>query len=89
MKQPKKKKIYKDKRGREYIKEAYFVRGKQKFRRIFVIDGIPAEEFYRRNATDIDHMINGEYWLISYEQESMDSTVDSERIDLLPDELPF
>ncbi|MBK3517662.1 hypothetical protein [Carboxylicivirga marina] len=63
----KKKKIYKDKKGREYVKEAYFVGGKQKFRRIFVIDSIPADKYYEQNATDIDHVINEEYWLIKGE----------------------
>jgi hypothetical protein len=64
------KKIHKDKNGREYIKESYFVGGKMKFRRVYVIDGIPAEEFYEQNASDIDHCINGEYWKISYEKDS-------------------
>ncbi len=69
----KKKKIHKDKRGREYIKESYFVGGKMKFRKVYVIDGIPAEEFYEKNATDLDHFINGEYWLMSNEQDSYDN----------------
>lgn len=51
----KKRKIYRDKKGREYIKESYFVGGKMKFRRIFDIDGIPEDEFYERNATISDH----------------------------------
>jgi hypothetical protein len=63
---PKKKiKIHKDKKGRDYIKESFFVGGKMKFRKVYVVDGIPADEFYEKNATDIDHHINGEYWLIS------------------------
>ncbi len=69
----KKRKIHKDKRGREYLKESYFVKGKQKFRRVYVIDGIPAEEFYEKNASDIDHYLNGDYWLISYEQDYFES----------------
>ena len=68
----KKKKIHKDKRGLEYIKESYFVGGKMKFRRIYVIDGISTEDFYERNATDIDHFNNGEYWLMGCEQDSND-----------------
>ena len=66
----KKRKIYKDKNGRDYIKESYFVGGKMKFRKVYVIDGIPAEEFYEKNATDIEHYLNGEYWLISNEKYS-------------------
>jgi hypothetical protein len=61
----KKKKIYKDRKGREFIKESYFVGGKMKFRRIFIIDGIPAEEYYLKNATDLDFYINGDYELIN------------------------
>lgn len=68
----KKKKIYKDKRGLEYIKESYFVGGKMKSRKVYVIDDIPSEEFYEKNATDIDHFKNGEYWLMSCEQDSND-----------------
>ncbi len=66
MKKNRKKKIHRDKKGREFIKEKYFLGGKMKFRRIYVIDGIPENEFYEQNATDIDHYLNGEYWLISY-----------------------
>jgi hypothetical protein len=66
----KKKKIHKDKNGREFIKESYFVAGKMKFRRIYVIDGIPAEEFYEKNATDLDFYMNGDYQLMSSENES-------------------
>lgn len=66
----KKKKIHKDKNGREFIKESYFVGGKMKFRRIYVIDGIPAEEFYEKNATDLDFYMNGDYHLMSSENES-------------------
>lgn len=47
-----KKNIYKDRKGRDYIKEAYFVGGKMKFRKVYVIDGIPVEEFYEKNETD-------------------------------------
>jgi putative NIF3 family GTP cyclohydrolase 1 type 2 len=61
----KKKKIHKDKNGREFIKEPYFVGGKMKFNRIYVIDGIPADEFYEKNATDLDFYLNGDYELMS------------------------
>ena len=40
-----------------------------KFRRIYMVDGIPAEEFYEKNATDLDRFRNGEYWLMSSEQD--------------------
>lgn len=63
MKIKKKPKIYKDKKG-EYIKQQYFVRGKQKFLRVYVIDGIPADEFYARNADPITLMQNGDYELL-------------------------
>jgi putative NIF3 family GTP cyclohydrolase 1 type 2 len=56
-----KKKIHRDKKGREFIKEPYFVGGKMKFRRIYVIDGMPADEFYEKNATALDFYLNGDY----------------------------
>ena len=40
-----------------------------KFRRIYVIDGIPADEFYERNATDLDFYLNGDYELMSRERD--------------------
>jgi len=61
----KKKKIHRDKNGREFIKESYFVGGKMKISRIYVIDRIPEQEFYEQNATDMDFYINGDYELIS------------------------
>lgn len=75
----KKPKIHKDKNGREYIKESYFVGGKMKFRRVYVIDGIIAEDFYEQNASDIDHYVNGEYWKISYEKDSTKYRTESNR----------
>ncbi len=64
MKKKSKKKIHKDKNEREFIKESYFVGGKIKFRRIYVIDGVPADEFFENNATDLDFYLNGDYELI-------------------------
>lgn len=61
------KKVYTDKKGREYIKESYFLGGKMKFRRIFVIDGIPEDDFYKKNATDYDFYLNGDYDLMESE----------------------
>ena len=70
MKNKKKRKIHKDKNGREFIKEAYFVGGKMKFHRIYVIDGIPVDEFYEKNATDLDFYLNGDYELMSCNNDS-------------------
>lgn len=70
MKNNRKKKIHVDKNGREFIKETYFVGGKMKFRRIYIIDGIPADEFYEKNATDLDFYLNGDYELMSSETDS-------------------
>ena len=64
MKKEKQKQIHKDKKGRDYIKESYFVGGKMKFRRIYVIDGLPADKFYEQNATDLDFYLNGDYSLM-------------------------
>ena len=44
--------------------------GKRKCRRIYVIDGIPANEFYEKNATDLDFYLNGDYELMSSEKDS-------------------
>ena len=81
----KKKKIHKDKNGREFIKESYFVGGKMKFRRIYVIDGIPADEFYENNATDLDFYMNGNYHLMSENklnnQDTMQNDIESEVTD--------
>ena len=68
MKNNRKKKIHIDKNGREFIKETYFVGGKMKFRRIYVIDGIPADEFYEKNATDLDFYLNGDHELMRSER---------------------
>ena len=70
MKNKRKKKIHRDKNGREFIKKAYFVGGKMKFHRIYVIDGIPADEFYEKNATDLDFYLNGDYELMESEKDS-------------------
>lgn len=70
MKNKKKKKIHRDKNGREFIKESYFVGGKMKIRRIYVIDGIPEEEFYEQNSTDMDFYMNGDYELMSCNNDS-------------------
>jgi hypothetical protein len=69
MKNKRKRKIHRDKNGREFIKEAYFVGGKIKFHRIYVIDGIPANEFYEKNATDLVFYLNGDFELINSEKD--------------------
>ncbi len=70
MKNKRKQEIHKDKNGREFIKRTYFVGGKMKHDRIYVIDGIPENEFYEKNATDLDFFINGDYELMSSEKDS-------------------
>ena len=62
--------IHRDKKGRAYIKEPYFIGGKMKFRRIYVIDGIPGDEFSKKNSTDLDFFMNEEFWLINSEKDS-------------------
>ncbi len=75
----KKRKIHKDKNGCNFIKESFFAGGKMKFRKVYVIDGMPAEEFYEKNATDLDHFINGEYWLMSSEKDANDVPDESQK----------
>ena len=79
MKNKKKKKIHKDKNGREFIKRTYFVGGKMKYDRIYVIDGIPENEFYEKNATDLDFFINGDYELMSSEIDSNNHCEEQDR----------
>lgn len=59
----KKPKIQKDNKG-EFIYETYFICGKMKRRKIYVVDNIPAEEFYRQNADPITLLQNGDYELL-------------------------
>lgn len=72
MKNITKKKIHKDRYGREFFKETYFVGGKMKHHRVNIVDGIPADEFYEKNATDLDFYLNGDYELISCNKVSDD-----------------
>ncbi len=81
MKNKKKKKIHRDKNGREFIKESYFIGGKMKFHRIYVIDGIPADELYAKNATDLDFYLNGDYELISDEKDTNNPINEHDRED--------
>jgi len=90
-----KKEIHRDKKGREFIKKVYFVGGKMKFHRIYVVDGIPADEFYEKNATDLDFYLNGDYELMSSEKDSNThcSEQDNKELDSLDNEdlkdIPF
>ena len=66
-----------------------------KFRRIYIIDGIPADEFYEKNATDLDFFINGDYELMNSEKDSNNhfNKQNNKKLDLLNSEdttdLPF
>jgi hypothetical protein len=62
-KRKEKPKIRRDSKG-EYFFQSYFGRGKQRYERIYVVDGIPADEFYRRNADPITLLQNGDYELL-------------------------
>lgn len=70
MKNKSRKKIHRDKNGREFIKEYFFVGGNMKFHRFYIFDGIPADEFYEKNATDLDFYLNGDYELMTSEKDS-------------------
>lgn len=89
----KKRKIHKDKNGRDYIKKSYFAGGKMKFCWVYVIDGLPADEFYEKKASDIVHFLDGEYWKISYEKDFNNNSDELlKKPDLLDDkteDLPF
>ncbi len=65
-----KKKIHRDKNGREFIQESCFVGGKMKFRKIYVIEGISANEFYEKNATELDFYMNEDHELMNIEKDS-------------------
>jgi len=56
-------KIRKDKNG-EFIYDTYFIRGKMKKQKIYLIDGMPADEFYRQNADPITLLQDGDYELL-------------------------
>ncbi len=63
MAKAKKKKIRRDHKG-EFVFETYFIRGKQKRRKIYAVDGIPADEFYERNADPITLLQDEEYEML-------------------------
>ncbi len=70
MKNKGKKKNHIDKSGREFIKDSYFVGWKIKFRRTYVIGVIPADEFYKKNATELDLYLNQDFELNNSKSES-------------------
>ena len=72
----KKSKGYKDKHGREFIKKAYFVGGKMKLKRIYLIDGMPAYEFYLKNATQLDFYQNGDFEYLVPEEDNPENFSD-------------
>jgi len=82
VKNKKKRKIHRDKNGREFIKEAYFVGGKMKFHKLYIIDGIPTDEFYEKNATDMDFYLNGDYELMSCNKDSENQFDEQNKIKL-------
>jgi hypothetical protein len=59
-------KIFRDDKG-EYIRKSYFVNGKQKFMKMYVVDEIPADEYYEKNADPITLLQNGDYELLQQE----------------------
>jgi hypothetical protein len=63
MKPIKNPKTHRDQNG-EFIYETYFINDKMKKKKIYVIDGIPADEFYRQNADLITLLQNGDYEMI-------------------------
>ena len=60
-------KIRKDNKG-EFTYQTYFIRGKMKKQKIYMVNGIPADEFYRQNADPITLLQNGDCELL-YELE--------------------
>ena len=64
MKQKRKHKIRKDHKGK-YILRKYFVSGKMKLEKIYIIDGIPADEYYQINADPITLLQNGDYEMLN------------------------
>jgi hypothetical protein len=46
------------------ILQRYFVRGKQRFLKVYIIDGITADEFYEKNADPVTLVQNSDYELL-------------------------
>ena len=60
----KKKKIRRNEKG-EYILQQYFVGGKMKHEKIYVIDGVSVDDFYSQNADPITLLQNGDYDILN------------------------
>jgi hypothetical protein len=60
---PKKKKVLREDQG-EYRLEVFFANGKQKKRKVRLIDGIQVSEFVERNADDIFLLQSGQYEIL-------------------------
>ncbi|MHA3774518.1 hypothetical protein ACXR0O_23585 [Verrucomicrobiota bacterium sgz303538] len=58
-----KRKVLRDERG-EYRFETYFIGGKQKRRKVRLIDGIPADEFIEKYADPIFLFQEGYYEIL-------------------------
>lgn len=71
-------KLHHDDRG-EFRWETYFVGGKQKRTKVRTVDGMDADEFYRRNATEIELVQDGRYELLHGREQERDRM---NRIDL-------
>jgi hypothetical protein len=72
----KKKKVLTDKRG-EFRFETYFVNGKQKRRKVRLIEGIPVEEFIEMNADEIFLVQEGYYEILDARQSRDKPNADS------------
>jgi len=57
--------------------------------RIYLIDGIPENEFYEKNATDLDFYLNGDYELMSTEKDSNIDINEQNKNESDLDDLPF
>ena len=55
-------------KNKTYRIETYFVGGKMKKRKIPLIDGLPVEEFIRRNADDVFLLQEGYYEILQERQ---------------------
>ena len=62
-KKQKPKEILRDHRG-DYRLEVFFVNGKQKKRKVRLIDGLPVDEFMERNADDVYLVQEGLYEIL-------------------------
>jgi len=70
----KKRKIRKDSKGEFYYRQ-YFINGKMKLEKIYVIDGIPLDEFYENNADEITLLQNGDYEILYAREQERNSNL--------------